>query len=744
MDVAESIAYMFGEGLEKDVARIEEEYNDTLKLIGRHFPSIDFAKRYPFTEQMRKFSHHYLAHSLKPLAEVMASHQAQLQKAFELFKKNMKNKKELQSTYLIAKLAGSLLGGIPGSLGVSALFHGMNSNAEQQFIQELSLAHQTWYRIQTANLTETVTANYKPRLHHLCLSLIGGLWISIQKDLQVLGIEITDMDFTGSTITIELHEKGEEKFEWRMKQILKTSNDPNKVIDTIRTFSTFPQLASFTDTDNHLYIEKLYVHYLYLQAKELIETGKAVDLVQEIPSLNWVNERINSPFSFLEDDSYNEIFNTIHTAFFDFPDEMHRIYFEIIESNGLYSWSNTDKSRKILDWDYLAAFYIVSCILSKQMVPAYDIDEIQDFTESYLLPLLKEEPDSQIYFDIVDRWLPSDQSGNFITKWVGKLNNTNKLQQAIAALDYRMAEKLLRAGSQIKSLTITEEMVALKHRHFLNLITSMGKPTELKVEEDALLMVLENNDDIGLELLLKLGVNPFTPLDGTYLLARVTSRGNWIMAETIYQYCLSSFDQYKSSIMSLPDDQLTPYYFLYLSGKTYWPSKYPELINCIPADRREKELTMATASLTSRLLWEMFLTGYNDKFVSYARTREDSFFKTLCSTAHYLVVDEIHAFKPSLLASEIQGKPMLREVYELGHMDLAWHFHEILDIHDIGEVNYEDIERAVVAELNENFLILLNQSINGVDEALANIRQEAKEYGQTVIMELIDRVLRAS
>ncbi|USK83589.1 hypothetical protein [Peribacillus asahii] len=740
MDVSKSLSYMFGEGLEKDIARIEEEYNDILQLMEKALPVIPFAKRYPFTDQMRKFCRLYLAHALKPLADTMRSHQEQLGKTFELFKRNMKNKNELQSAYLISRLAGSLLGGIAGSLAVRALFVGLNSTGEREFSQELSLAHQTWYRIQTANLTDTVTANYKPRLHHLCLSMVGGLWLAVQKDLRALALEITEFDFTGIRVTIEFHEEGKERFAHRIERALKNS-DLAEIASTIRTFASFPQLAGWADTNNHLYIEKLYVHYLHAQADALLAGGKPAPIEGGLPSLDWKKERINPSFSFLEEDSYNETFETIKDAFYEYPDEMHRLYKEMIEANQLFTWGDAAKTRKLLNQDYLSTLYIKSCIISKRKVPEYDLETLFDYKETYLLPFLQKDEYSQAHKEIVHQWIPVVQKESRLTRFFGKRTKAGRLQQAIESLDYRTVEKMLQAGAIIKSLTITKDMVDPGYRHFLKLLAESGRPAEVKVSEDILLQVIKNNDDSALQIFLELGVNPFTPLDGTYLLARVTTEGNFAMTYTIYEHCLKTMEHYQASVRSLPDDQLTPYYFLYFSGKTYWPEKYPELIHSIPVERRERELAMAVSSLTSRLLWEMFKVGYDDRFISLAETNEDSFFKILCSTTHYHFLNEMHDFNPALLETRVQGIPMLREVYELGHPDLAWHFHEVFEIHEIGEVTYDDIEKAAVADLNENYLILLNQTVNGVDEVLTKIRQEAQQHDQRVIIELINRVL---
>ncbi|MCZ8537233.1 hypothetical protein M9R32_08585 [Paenisporosarcina quisquiliarum] len=739
MDVSESLSYMFGEGLEKDIARIEEEYNDTLQLLEKALPAIPFGKRYPFTDQMRKFCRLYLAHALKPLAKTMGRHQEQLGKTFELFKRNMKNKNELQSAYLISRLAGSLLGGIAGSLAIRAIFVGLNSNGEREFSQELSFAHQTWYQIQTANLTDTVTANYKPRLHHLCLSMIGGLWLAVQKDLRALTLEITDFDFTGTRLSIELHKEGKERFAKRIEEVLRSS-DLAQIASTIRTFASFPQLASLADTNNHLYIEKLYVHYLYAKADTLLAGGKPVPIEGGLPSLNWKMKRVNPSFSFLEEDSYNEIFETIKDAFYKYPDEMHWLYKDMIEVNQLFTWGDAKKTRKVLNQDYLSALYITSCIISKRSVPEYDIETLLSYKETYLLPIIQVDKYSQAHEEIIHQWIPLVQKESRLARFFGKRTEAGRLQQAIKSLDYRTVEKMLQAGSIIESLTITKDMVSPGYRHFLKLLAESGRPAEIKVSGDLLLQVIEQNDNSALQYLLELGVNPFTPLDDTYLLARITTEGNFAMTYNIYEHCMKTLEHYQASVRSLPDDQLTPYYFLYISGKTCLPEKYPELIQSIPVERRERELAMAVSSLTSRLLWEMFRAGYDDRFISLAETNEDSFFKILCSTAHYQFLNEMHDFKPALLETRVQGIPMLREVYELGHPDLAWHFHEVFEIHEIGQVTYDDVEKAAVADLNENYLILLNQTVNGIDEVFTKIMQDAQHHGHRVIIELIDRV----
>lgn len=739
MDVSKPLSYMFGEGLEIEIKNLEAEYNSVLELIQNAFPGIDFSKRYPFSEHMRKFSRLYLSQSLRPIAEVMTTHQKQLKKALVLYKKNMKNRKELQSAYFISKLAGSFLGGISGSLAVSALFNGMNSFGEQQFSRELSHAYQTWNLVQSANLTETIVSNFKPRLHHLYLSLVGGLLLNIQKDLKIIGFEIYEFNFVADSICIELHDQGEKAFTKKMEYLIRTCKDVSEIINAIKTFEFFPQLISSSDTSNNLYIEKLYVQYMYLQAESLLKTGKAASSNVKLMGVTWLTERIDEPFSFLDSNEYYDTKKKIEDAFNDFPNEMQQLFKDMIEVNKLYSYCNQNKSKKILDRDFFSELYIKSCIYSLQ-IPDYDIEEMRDFAENSLS--LMSISDTAAINGVIEKWISKEHKKNPLRKWINKFQEASKLEEAILSLDYRSIEKLASSGIKVRSLLITREMVSQDRRHLLKLIATLGKPTKINVEEEALLFVIKNQDDITLEILLELGIDPFTALNDTYLLANITTGGNFCMIETIYQHCLSSMDNYILSIQNLPIDKLTPYYYLYITGNTYWPEQYPELINSISVERRERELTLATSSLSSLLLSDMFKAGYDSQFISFASANEESFLKTLCSTAHYVVFNEIYNLDSSLLVSRVGEVTMLREVYELGNMDMAWHLREALGVYDIGEVNYEDVEEAALVELNENFLTLLKQTVEGVPEALGNIRREAHKNGQIIVMELIDRVLK--
>ncbi|EPY7705633.1 MULTISPECIES: hypothetical protein [Bacillus] len=743
LDVSESLKYMFGEGLKKEISSIEKEYNIVLTLMEEAFPSISFAKRYPFTDQMRKFCHVFLAHALKPLADNMIEHQKQLKKTFELFKTYMKDKKDLQSTYFLSKLAGSFLGGITGSLAVTALFSGMDSFGERRFSQVLSTAHQTWYRIQTTNITNTCTSNYKPRLHHLYLSLVGGLLLYIQRDLHMLGFEITEFSFTANKISVDLHNEGEEQFIQSINHLLDSGSSLEELVQTLHTFATFPQLVSLTDENHHLYIEKLVVHYLYLQAKLLKDTTKPYRLTEVLPAILWINERVNPAFSFLEDSSYKDIYETIEDAFFDYPDEIHDIYLALVENNRLYTWGDKEKTSKVLYYDQLSTIYIVTCFGAKGNIPAYFIEDVQYFKDNILLPYLQELENSPFFCGLAEKWLPSASKEMFITKWITKLSGHSKLENAIATLDYITTEKLLKDGGKVRSLTISKELIQPEYRSFLALLSNHLETVELRIDQDILLEILKNNDFTTLIDLLKLGLDPFTPLEDTYLLARITSQCNFLMADTIYHHCLQSLANYQASVNKLTEDQQSPYYFLFFSGKTYLTEKYKELINCVPVEKREKELSMAVASLAGMLLWNMLEAGYDPKFVSYAANGDNSFFKTICSTNHYYVLNMIHQWNPALLETQVQGNSMLREIYELGHTDLAWHFHEVYNIHDIGEVSYDDVENAAVVELNESYLILLNENINGVEDVLKEIQEKANEYEQWVIVELVEKVLNS-
>jgi hypothetical protein len=739
LDVSESLRYMFGEGLEKDVSRIEDDYNEILSLMEKSFPIINFAKRYPFTDQMRKFCHIFLSHALKPLASNMTEHQKQLKKTFELFNKHMKDKKDLQSTYFLSKLAGSLLGGIAGSIAVSALFSSMTSKGERLFSDELATSHQTWYRIQTTNLIDTCTSNYKPRFHHLFLTIVGGLILNINKDLQGLGFEITEFGFTGNKVRVDLHEEGENQFTEKIDQMLRTGTDPNEVLETIRTFAAFPQLNTLTDVENHLYIEKLTVHYLYLQAKSLIEHGEPHKVIDEVFStVSWTGERINSGFSFLEEKNYKGIYETLVKGFSTYPDVFHNIYLSIIEKSKLYTWGDKEKTKKLLFKDPLSFNYITTCFTVKGSIPPYYIEDMQNFKNDTLIPYLNS---LHIPIELAEKWSPAVQKENFFTKWLDKINGNNKLEDAIKSLDYTTTERFLIEGLTVKSITLSKEMIHSDYRLFLELLSNYLEDVELNIGEELLLEIIKNEDEQALNILLELGLDPFTPLENTYLLARVISQGNFFMTDTIYLHCTETLPDYQASIKKLSDDQLSPFYFLFLTGKAY-TDQYSELYECVPVEKREKELMMSVSSLTSQLLWGMFKAGYDPKFVSYAASNDNSYFKILCSSNHYYVFSQLLEWNPTILETKVQGKTMLREIYELGHTYLAWHFHGMSKSHDIGEVTYEDVENAATVELNENYLILLNKTVDGVDEILKEIQEEAQQYGQWVIIDLIKKVLR--
>ncbi|MGG0240758.1 hypothetical protein [Bacillus rhizoplanae] len=76
------------------------------------------------------------------------------------------------------------------------------------------------------------------------------------------------------------------------------------------------------------------------------------------------------------------------------------------------------------------------------------------------------------------------------------------------------------------------------------------------------------------------------------------------------------------------------------------------------------------------------------------------------------------------------------------NFDLANHFYEVFNIHDIGEISYEDIENAV-KQLNEPYLILLKYSINGVEDALKELLESANYQEDWVSVKMINRVLKA-
>ncbi|PHC41320.1 hypothetical protein COF09_16560 [Bacillus toyonensis] len=138
----------------------------------------------------------------------------------------------------------------------------------------------------------------------------------------MLGFEITEFSFTDNKISVDLHNEGEEQFIQRINHLLDSGSSLEELVQTLHIFATFPQLVSLTDENHHLYIEKLVVHYLYLQAQSLKDTSKPYRLTEVLPSILWTNERVNPAFSFLEDSSYKDIYEIIEDAFFDLKSEI--------------------------------------------------------------------------------------------------------------------------------------------------------------------------------------------------------------------------------------------------------------------------------------------------------------------------------------------------------------------------------------------------------------------------------------
>lgn len=754
LNVSDSLKYMFSEGLQKQVLEIEEVYDEFLKLIQIKFPEIDFQKRYPFTEDMKKFCNTYLAKPLAPFAEVMIMHQKYLTKTFDLYKDHLINKKDMQSSYLISKLAGVFLGGIVGSVAVTALFEGFQTQGTRKFSEALAMSHQTWYQIQTANLIDTIVSNYQPRVHHLYLTLVGGLLLNIKKDLKVLGFELLEYNVPGNSLEITLHDEGEEVFKVYIENTLNKILEIKDIVNVINTLSKYPCLQSLTDKSGNLYLEKLIVKYLLIVSIEIKKSPDTCHFVELLPAINLRDIKDDGDFSFLQNDEdktiggfpflktneYKETYNLLESAFLDFPEYMHSIFEAIVDKYNIYTWGDKNQITKVLDSNPLSEIFMLSNIITKKKT-SYYIENVNDFNKAVLTPFVEKRQDSNSGLYLKDKSLFNNTKESFLNKFKIRITARRKLEAAILNLDYFSTKELLMSGIQLKEFNVPIEILQLEHRGYFEMLARYLNKMKVTADESILLEIIENQDNEALRILLSLGLDPFTPVEDSYLLGKVTIFGDSLLNLFIYEHCNNNFIEYDKSLKKLSTSYLTPYYFIFASGKTYINDVYPKLLSIISLDKVDKELTLASSSLPSKLLWEMYEVIDSDELFNYTKNIEGNFYNILCATNHYAFFNELHEKHPNLLKDKINNKYILREISELGNIDLAEHFIEKFEIYKIGDISYEDLETIVFTELNENYLRILLYLVDGIEEAFQEIKIQADNENQMIASKLLERVL---
>lgn len=745
LDVSDSLKYLLGDGLDEVIDEIEKEYNSTLEMLEQAAPFLKVNKRYPFTKQMKGFCRMYLAHSLKPIAKVMIEHQAQIKKTVDAFNKYAIGKKNALPFYLVSKIAGHFVGGMLGSLAITALFSSMNLQKERQIGYELGVAHQTWYRIQTGDFHQTLAGSYSPRLYNLYLSLIGGLLLKVNKDLNCLGLEIKGVYPQCSEIQLSLNMIGNKQIKDKIEKVLASEyQNEEEIFELIHVFSQKSYYIDLLDEKGNLFIERLYVRYLYLQACSLLHNGTFVELPSDLPPVLWKGKRSLNIFTFLEDENYKAVYEMIIDAFDEYPVVMVGIYRSIVELNHLHDYADKSRKYKILPRSVLSDWYVIFTILNLKKVPEYYLENGQDLTIQSLIEDLEEpEETKRNLLDLYEHWISignQNEKKSLFSKLVKRLTQTNSLEEEIKELNYCKVEKLIISGERPNRIFISKDLVNLDYRSLLKLICLNFTAENIEVDSKAIEDIIDRNDCECMHLLLNVGLNPFLPLNESYILAEAINSGTSEMVYVICNYFNQNIDGYKSFLSKLNKDQISPYYRLYMGGLGHWANKFQKLVTLVPVEQREREFTLALSCTSDCNPCDMYSVGYDPKFMNYTN-REESFIHALYSGPNYGLINAINKKNPELLRATIGDKTILRHIYELGYIDMADHFHEILDVHEIGKVYVDDFEEAVYS-FNENYLILLKDYISNTEEILTKLSRQAMENSEWPIVEMIKRVLK--
>lgn len=746
LDVSDPLSYLVGEGLEKVIYDLEDMYNQTLQMIENEAPYLYVKDRYPFTNQMKKFCHIYIAQSLKPVAHAMSEHQLQLKKTCDAYSFYLSEKKNYQSSRIIAKVAGSLLGGVLGSLSITAIFAGMNSVNERRFNHELSITHHTWYAIQSKDLHQSAIGNYCPRVYHLYLSLIGGLLNKVSRDLNAVGLKMKNYYPNRFKIELDLQDDVKEEYIEYLERLLTSENNVDEVLNCIRTFTLKSYLKYILDSDGYLYIERLYAHYLYLQAKSILKNDEIQTLPDDIQPIYWYKElQDERGFSFLEDEKYKKIFNVLIEAFENDPNKMTALYASIVNLNKLYTRTDQPTEKKVFIEGPLTYMYFAAILIVKEEIPS---EWAETYLDSGVISLIKELKEGEglksSLYKKAELWMSAELSKKKENLFI-RIKNTfvprNILNEAIQSKNYPAVLNLIENGNKIDSIEITDELASLQYRSMLKILSTSFKNIDLIINQDIVIDIIEKDDFQAMSLLLEIGLNPFLPINDSYLLAEVIVTGSIDMVYEVCYHCQLNIERYKNILSNWDIQSPSPYYALHIMGLGFVVEDFPELVRYIPADVKKTELTTVLSWKNEGVVCEMLMNGYDPQFIG-ENDIENPFLWALLSGSSYSVLNAINNQYPEILRAKLNDKTVLRHIYELGHVDMANHFHEVFQIHDIGTVYVEEIEKAVY-ELNKNFLILLKNEISNLEDILQELRLEANANGEWPIVQLIDNVLSA-
>jgi uncharacterized protein len=193
-------------GIDKQINRLKDEYNEFLKITAANSPFPQMIQRYHVNDQMFELYKGLLTHSLKDLTQLFVSHQQNLTKLVHLLNKIAIRNKQEKNYYIVAKVASFMIAGPLGSAATTFLFSGLNQEENIESTMALEDVRLSWTRIEVEALP-TIEFHYRNTLSLIYYTLFGGAALRIAEDSKVLGYQVETVESFLQGLTFTLTEE---------------------------------------------------------------------------------------------------------------------------------------------------------------------------------------------------------------------------------------------------------------------------------------------------------------------------------------------------------------------------------------------------------------------------------------------------------------------------------------------------------------------------------------------------------
>ncbi|WP_426273732.1 hypothetical protein [Exiguobacterium sp. R-17] len=743
-DVSESVRGVF-EGIEKEIDELFKTYDKLLEELDGKIPGLYIKRRYSLSNDVKKYFRLFLKKSFLNLVEDFSFHQNVLRRAIIEYNNHAKQIKDLKSARMVMRLTATFLGGIPASLAVSGAYEYMISKETALFEKELLNLYHSWYILQNSDLFTMHSENYRPRVHHLYLSTITGLLLSVQKELRQIGYQITEVknDFG---VSLGLTEKKSMEFFKKLTSFLTVpgNHDLSHDINLFRNFiSVMNHVPVFDDLDEMQAIEikqKVLLKYLELQTCFLKEYGEMSDVLNDLNKSFYQNGCWDA-FSFHLDHKEMLHVNTIISELMnEEKSKWNDMYSEFIKVNALHKGYLLDTKIMVLQKNVLNDRFIeIHYWCGKNEFMIEDWSSIESSADKIKMNHLKKEFDKK-YNSPKMRIL---EKLNLVRSPINPIISENTLFEVNSILSSRKTDMGMLKIDESIFVHPGDKIFYSLYNHF-KASNFWGGPY-LDIDNKVLKKIVYAGDTKLLFSLLDFGVGIFHEIDDSkYLFYYVLMYGSPQMITSFLDWCLQNIKTYDRQLSSLllKDGFVSPYYYIFATGNGNLATTYSRLLSSIPIAFKRKEYDMACTSSDELNLVAMTLSPTFDPLV--LKINEENDINPIVSLGinnRYKTMRIIEKKFKGTFEQQFQGRPLLYHFYEIGCIGTIDFYFNALGISEFGGVSQDDIQDAIWKTQNRDFLREMNDTVTGVEEIIENELSVAREQKFYVIEKMLKDIL---